>query len=39
MKKFWKSVKIWRCYHHEYGGTLFLEHGDVDALLYDMTCA
>ena len=27
VKKFWKSVKIWRRYHHEFSGTLILEHG------------
>jgi len=26
---FWKSVKIWNRYHHEYGVSLFIEHDVV----------
>ena len=26
VKGFWKLVKIWQSYHHEFGGPLFLEH-------------
>ena len=28
-KEFWKSVKMWQSYHHEFGGPLFLEHSVV----------
>ena len=27
VKKFWKSVKKWQSYGHEFGVSLFLEHG------------
>jgi len=26
VKEFWKSVKIWQSYRHEFGGPVFLEH-------------
>jgi len=26
MKEFWKSIKIWQSYRHEFGGLVFLEH-------------
>jgi len=26
VKEFWKSVKIWQNYRHEFGGPVFLEH-------------
>jgi len=26
VKEFWKSVKIWQSYRHEFGGPIFLEH-------------
>jgi len=27
--EFWKSVKIWQSYRHEFGGPVFLEHSVV----------
>jgi len=30
MKEFWKSVKIWQSYRHEFGGPVFLEHSVCD---------
>jgi len=39
VKEFWKSVKIWQSYHHEFGGPFFLEHSVyIYIYIYILVC-
>jgi len=34
VEEFWKSVMIWQSYHHEFSGSVFLEHSLYEFVLY-----